>query len=41
MSEPVIIVDYDSRWPQLFEELRAPVAAALGELVVIVEHVGR
>ena len=40
MPEPVIIVDYDSRWPDLFEELRAPVVAALGDLVVIVEHVG-
>jgi GrpB-like predicted nucleotidyltransferase (UPF0157 family) len=40
MPDPVIIVDYDPRWPQLFEELRAPVAAALGDLVVVVEHVG-
>ena len=40
MPEPVIIVDYDPQWPELFEELRAPVVAALGELVVIVEHVG-
>ena len=40
MPEPVVIVDYDPQWPGLFEELRAPVVAALGELVVIVEHVG-
>jgi GrpB-like predicted nucleotidyltransferase (UPF0157 family) len=40
MSDPVVIVDYDPRWPNLFEELRARVAAALGGLVVIVEHVG-
>jgi GrpB-like predicted nucleotidyltransferase (UPF0157 family) len=40
MREPVIIVDYDSHWPVLFEELRAPVLATLGDLVVIVEHVG-
>jgi GrpB-like predicted nucleotidyltransferase (UPF0157 family) len=40
MPEPVVIVDYDPRWPDLFEELRAPVVAALGDLVVIVEHVG-
>jgi len=40
MAEPVIIVDYDPQWPGLFEELRAPVVAALGDLVVIVEHVG-
>jgi GrpB-like predicted nucleotidyltransferase (UPF0157 family) len=40
MPEPVVIVEYDPHWPELFEELRAPVVAALGELVVIVEHVG-
>ena len=40
MPGPVIIVDYDPRWPVVFEELRAPVVAALGDLVVIVEHVG-
>ena len=40
MPESVIIVDYDSRWPKLFEELRAPVLAALGDLVIMVEHVG-
>jgi GrpB-like predicted nucleotidyltransferase (UPF0157 family) len=40
MLEPVIIVDYDPHWPGLFEELRVPVAAALGDLVVVVEHVG-
>jgi GrpB-like predicted nucleotidyltransferase (UPF0157 family) len=40
MPEPVVIVDYDPRWPDLFAELRAPVAAALGDLAVAVEHVG-
>jgi GrpB-like predicted nucleotidyltransferase (UPF0157 family) len=40
MPGPVIIVDYDPHWPQLFEELRAPVVAALGDLVLSVEHVG-
>jgi GrpB-like predicted nucleotidyltransferase (UPF0157 family) len=40
MPGTVIIVDYDPHWPDLFQELRAPVVAALGDLVVIVEHVG-
>jgi GrpB-like predicted nucleotidyltransferase (UPF0157 family) len=40
MPGPVIIVDYDPRWPVVFEELRAPVVAALGDLVAVVEHVG-
>jgi GrpB-like predicted nucleotidyltransferase (UPF0157 family) len=40
MPEPVVIVDYDPHWPDLFRELRAPVVAALVDLVVLVEHVG-
>jgi GrpB-like predicted nucleotidyltransferase (UPF0157 family) len=40
MPGPVVIVDYDPRWPDIFEDLRAPVAAALGDLVVTVEHIG-
>jgi GrpB-like predicted nucleotidyltransferase (UPF0157 family) len=37
---PVLIVDYDPHWPDVFDEPRAPVVAALGDLVVSVEHVG-
>jgi GrpB-like predicted nucleotidyltransferase (UPF0157 family) len=40
MPGPVVIVDYDPNWSVVFAELRAPVVAALGDLVVIVEHVG-
>ncbi len=40
MPEPVIVVDYDPIWPRVFEELRAPLVAALGDLVVAVEHIG-
>jgi GrpB-like predicted nucleotidyltransferase (UPF0157 family) len=40
MPGPVIIVDYDPHWPDRFEELRALVVDALGDLVVSVEHVG-
>jgi GrpB-like predicted nucleotidyltransferase (UPF0157 family) len=40
ISEPIIIVDYDPRWPLLFEEIRGSVVAALGDIVVAVEHVG-
>jgi GrpB-like predicted nucleotidyltransferase (UPF0157 family) len=40
MPGPVVIVDYDPHWPDLFEELRALLVAALGDLAVIVEHVG-
>jgi GrpB-like predicted nucleotidyltransferase (UPF0157 family) len=40
MPEPIVVVDYDPHWPDLFRELRAPVVAALGELAVEVLHVG-
>ena len=40
MPEPVIIEDYDPRWPKLFETLRSRLAAVLTELVVSIEHVG-
>ena len=40
MPESVIIVDCDPHWPDLFEALRAPVVAAQGDLVIVVEHVG-
>jgi GrpB-like predicted nucleotidyltransferase (UPF0157 family) len=34
------IQDYDPSWPQRFETLRAGIAAALGEMVSVIEHVG-
>ncbi|HWE35821.1 MAG TPA: GrpB family protein [Isosphaeraceae bacterium] len=40
MSEPITLVDYDPIWPEIFEELRAPLVAAVGDLVVAVEHIG-
>lgn len=40
MSEPVVIVEYDPEWPARFERERERVAAALGDLVERIEHVG-
>lgn len=40
MPEPIVIVAYDPSWPTLFEALRAPIAAALGEVALAIEHVG-
>lgn len=40
MSEPVVICDYDPRWPQRYEALRTPVADVLGDLAAQIEHVG-
>lgn len=37
---PIIIVDYDSVWPAVFEELRQRVGSALADLSFTIEHVG-
>ncbi|MBV9420348.1 MAG: GrpB family protein [Alphaproteobacteria bacterium] len=40
MPGPVVIIDYDPRWPEVFEQLRAPLAAALGDVAQTIQHVG-
>ncbi len=40
MPDPVIIEDYNPRWPQLFEMLRSRIASVLDELAISIEHVG-
>jgi GrpB-like predicted nucleotidyltransferase (UPF0157 family) len=43
MSDAVfnlVIVEYDPRWPHLYDQERARVLAALGEAVDSVEHIG-
>lgn len=37
---PVIIADYDTRWPGLFDQEKVRITEALGEMVAAVEHVG-
>ena len=39
-ANPVVVVEYDWRWPELFESLRTRVTAVLGEMAARVEHVG-
>ena len=36
----VIVVDYDSNWPRLFEGLRTPVWGAVADIAISIEHVG-
>ncbi len=40
MPAPVIIVDYDPSWPELFELLRERIARVVGDLALTIEHVG-
>jgi GrpB-like predicted nucleotidyltransferase (UPF0157 family) len=37
---PVVIQDYDPRWPQLFETLRSRIEAVIQGMVAAIEHVG-
>jgi GrpB-like predicted nucleotidyltransferase (UPF0157 family) len=40
LSGPIEIADYDPAWPRLFEREARRIRAALGERVVLLEHVG-
>lgn len=40
MPEQIVIVEYDPHWPELFEKLRTPVTEVLGNLALVIEHVG-
>jgi GrpB-like predicted nucleotidyltransferase (UPF0157 family) len=40
MKGDIEIVDYDSRWPQQFQELKAVYNSVLGDLIISIEHVG-
>lgn len=36
----IVIVDYDSAWPEIFERLRAKIQAAVDDAALSIEHVG-
>ncbi len=40
LNRPICVVDYDSRWPRLFEQEKERIGAALGGALVLVEHIG-
>ena len=40
MPAPVVIVDYDPRWPALYEEERDRILAVVGSLIIGIEHIG-
>ena len=40
MVNPVVVVEYDPVWPELFQFFRARIMTALGGLATAVEHVG-
>jgi len=40
VKNPVVIVDYDARWPIIYEKEKARILKAIGGKVVAIEHVG-
>lgn len=40
LNAPIVIADYDPAWPRLFERERNRIRAALGDRIVMIEHVG-
>lgn len=40
VQKPVIIVDYNSEWPNMFSELEMILRRQLGNLAISIEHVG-
>jgi GrpB-like predicted nucleotidyltransferase (UPF0157 family) len=37
---PIVVSEYDPAWPFMFEQERAAVLAALGQSVLVIEHIG-
>jgi GrpB-like predicted nucleotidyltransferase (UPF0157 family) len=40
MSKRLVIVAYDPRWPELYEQEKAAILSAIGSRLVAIEHVG-
>lgn len=40
MRAPVIIVDYDPRWPRFYDEEKANLVRVIGPMMVKIEHIG-
>jgi D-beta-D-heptose 7-phosphate kinase/D-beta-D-heptose 1-phosphate adenosyltransferase len=40
VARPVLVADYDPRWPEMFEEEKRRILEAVGEHIEAVEHVG-
>ena len=39
-TQPVVIVDYDDTWPEMFEAEKTRILEACGEWLVDIEHIG-
>jgi GrpB-like predicted nucleotidyltransferase (UPF0157 family) len=40
LEDPVIVVDYDPKWPLIYEEEKARILAVIPNTILAIEHVG-
>jgi GrpB-like predicted nucleotidyltransferase (UPF0157 family) len=40
LNRPIIVLDYDPRWPALFEQEKRKLVVALGNTFLMIEHIG-
>ena len=40
MTRPVVIVNYDPKWPKLFEKEKKLILGAIGHIIIRIEHIG-
>jgi GrpB-like predicted nucleotidyltransferase (UPF0157 family) len=40
LNRPIVVVDYDPQWPVLFEQEKEEMIAALGDRILLIEHIG-
>ena len=40
MSHPVIIVEYNPKWPEIYEKEKTNILQAIGEKVLSIDHIG-
>ena len=40
LNRPILVLDYDPQWPNLFEQEKARIIANLGSSLLMVEHLG-
>jgi len=40
MRTPIVIVDYDPRWPRFFDEEKTNILRVIGPMVLRIEHIG-
>lgn len=40
MSEPIIVVPYNPKWPEKFREIAIPIRQAMGGIALRIDHIG-